>query len=83
MAEERSVPPEYFHAIYARDPDPWRLASSDYERDKYVATLAAIGEARIGSALEIGCSIGVFTRALAPRCAAVLCASFNFVGRKS
>jgi SAM-dependent methyltransferase len=72
MAEDMSVPPEYFRAMYARDPDPWRFASSDYERNKYADTLAAIGEARIDSALEIGCSIGVFTRALAPRCAALL-----------
>ena len=72
MAEDLSVPPDYFRAMYAADPDPWRFASSDYERDKYAATLAAIGDAHVASALEIGCSIGIFTRALAPRCAALL-----------
>ena len=62
----------YFQALYERDPDPWRFASSDYERDKYAATLAAIGEGPIGRAWEVGCSIGVFTAALADRCEALL-----------
>ena len=37
-----SLPADYFAAIYARDPDPWRFAESDYERAKYAATLAAL-----------------------------------------
>jgi SAM-dependent methyltransferase len=62
----------YFQAMYERDPDPWRFSSSEYERDKYAATLAAIGTGRIGRAWEVGCSIGVFTAALADRCEALL-----------
>ena len=69
---ERSIPPAYFDEMYARDPDPWRFARSDYERDKYAATLAALPRARYASALEVGCSIGVFTRQLAGRCEALL-----------
>lgn len=64
----RSLPPAYFEERYAADPDPWRFATSDYERAKYAATLDALPRAHYSSALEIGCSIGVFTRALAPRC---------------
>ena len=60
--------PGYFEALYARDPDPWRFASSDYERDKYAATLAVLPERRFTSGFEIGCSIGVLTRQLADRC---------------
>lgn len=63
-----SLPPEYFAAIYARDPDPWRFADSAYERAKYDATLAAMGRPRYARALEVGCSIGVLTRDLAARC---------------
>ncbi len=63
-----SVPNAYFEALYTRDADPWRFATSAYERDKYAATLATLGTDRSMNALEIGCSIGVFTRALAPYC---------------
>jgi cyclopropane fatty-acyl-phospholipid synthase-like methyltransferase len=67
-----SLPPDYFEAIYDRDLDPWRFATSEYERRKYDRTLAAIGDRPIGRAWEVGCSIGVFTRRLAARCGAVL-----------
>lgn len=63
-----SLPAEYFDAKYGTDPDPWRFATSDYERAKYAATLAALPRARYESALEVGCAIGVLTPALAPRC---------------
>ena len=69
---EGSIPPDYFDEMYARDPDPWRFAQSDYERDKYAATLAALPRARYAAGLEIGCSIGVLTRQLAGRCGALL-----------
>ena len=63
-----SLPSSYFEALYGRDPDPWRFASSAYERDKYVATLASLDDRRFARGLEIGCSIGVLTQMLAPRC---------------
>ena len=67
-----SLPASYFEAIYERDPDPWRFRTSAYERAKYDATLAALPRARYRRALEVGCSIGVLTRDLAPRCDALL-----------
>ena len=67
-----SLPPDYFEAIYARDPDPWRFADSAYERAKYAATLAALARPDYGRVLEVGCSIGVLTRDLAPRCGTLL-----------
>ena len=67
-----SLTPAYFAGLYAADSDPWRFATSDYERGKYAATLEALPRARYGSVLEVGCSIGVLTRALAPRCDALL-----------
>lgn len=67
-----SRPAAYFEALYAADPDPWRFATSDYEREKYAATLAALPVRRYAAALEVGCSIGVLTRLLAPRCGRLL-----------
>lgn len=66
------MPADYFAGIYASDLDPWRFASSAYERDKYAATLAALPRPRYRSAFEAACSIGVFTRALAERCDRVI-----------
>ncbi len=67
-----SIPPDYFDAMYAADPDPWRFAASPYEAGKYAATLEALPRRRYASALEIGCSIGVLTRQIAMRCDALL-----------
>ncbi len=61
------VPPEWFETLYGTEPDPWHFATSDYERQKYAATLAALSRSTYGRGLEIGCSIGIFTRQLAPR----------------
>ncbi len=63
-----TLDPAYFEALYAADPDPWKFASSDYEKRKYALTLAALPRAQYDAALEVGCSIGVLTRALAVRC---------------
>ena len=63
---------ENFEARYAANPDPWDFETSAYEHDKYERTLAALGHRRYGRAFEAGCSIGVFTAMLAPRCDALL-----------
>jgi SAM-dependent methyltransferase len=63
-----TIAPDYFESLYQADPDPWRFATSAYERKKYAATLSALPNRRFPSALEIGCSIGIFTRLLASRC---------------
>ena len=62
-----SVGAPFFDALYASSTDPWDFAGSPYEQAKYAATLAALPP-RPGSVLEVGCSIGVLTRLLAPRC---------------
>jgi SAM-dependent methyltransferase len=72
MPAEQSWRPETFDRLYAADPDPWRFATSPYEREKYAATLAALGDRRFAAGFEIGCSIGVFTGLLAPRCGTLL-----------
>ena len=60
--------PTYFDALYASDSDPWKLASSGYEREKYAITVASLPKPHYQSAFEIGCSIGVLTQKLAARC---------------
>jgi SAM-dependent methyltransferase len=62
----------YFDKLYAANPDPWDFATSPYERGKYQASLAVLGRRNFAAGFEIGCSIGVFTALLAPRCAALL-----------
>jgi trans-aconitate methyltransferase len=57
-----------FEARYRENPDPWDYTTSDYEREKYGATLAACGPGPYASAIELGSSIGVFSALLAPRC---------------
>ena len=42
MSTPSYADPGYFEQLYASDPDPWRFATSDYERDKYAATLDAL-----------------------------------------
>lgn len=68
----QSLPAEYFDHVYRANADPWNFAASPYEAAKYAATLAALPLARYGRALEIGCSIGVFTAQLADRCDTLL-----------
>jgi SAM-dependent methyltransferase len=63
--------PAEFEQRYQRDADPWGYGSSDYERAKYDATLAACGPGPFRSALELGGSIGVFSARLARRCDAL------------
>ena len=59
---------EFFEDLYARSEDPWSFAKSDYERDKYAHTRAALNGDRFERGLEVGCSIGVFTEQLAGVC---------------
>jgi len=69
---QQSLTPEYFDALYKTDSDPWKFETSDYEAEKYAATLAALPKPRYHSAFEIGGSIGVLTEMLAERCDSLL-----------
>jgi SAM-dependent methyltransferase len=64
----RTVPGAYFEAEYRRNGDPWNYAGSPYEAAKYAASIEALPQPRFRRALELGCSIGVFTRMLSSRC---------------
>ena len=60
--------PEYFEKIYAASPDPWGFTTRWYEERKYALSLAMLPRRRYAEAFEPGCSIGVLTALLAPRC---------------
>jgi SAM-dependent methyltransferase len=63
---------DYFDALYQRSADPWRVETSGYEAGKYDASLAALPRPRYACALDVGCTVGVFTRRLAACCDWVL-----------
>lgn len=63
-----SLPEAFFEQFYAGNPDPWGFETRWYEERKRAVTLACLPRKRFGSALEVGCSTGVLTAALAERC---------------
>ena len=67
-----TLDPAYFTGMYARDPDPWGFRTRWYERRKRALTLASLPRERYGAVFEPGCSLGLLSAALAPRCAALL-----------
>lgn len=67
-----TLQPSYFDHLYTASVDPWEFETSEYEANKYAATLAALPKSRYHSAFEIGCSIGVLTSRLAERCDSLL-----------
>lgn len=71
-SQPNSLPPSYFDKLYSESRDPWKFETSEYEANKYAATIAALPKTRYGSAFEIGGSIGVLTQKLAQRCDALL-----------
>ncbi len=66
-----------FERLYHDSPDPWGYLTSDYERKKYAATLAALPKPSHGLCLEVGCSIGVLTGLLAARCEHLVAIDFS------
>ena len=72
QSQRPSLPPSYFDNLYNNHPDPWNFETSEYEANKYSATLAALPKARYRAAFELGCSIGVLTARLAELCDSLL-----------
>jgi 2-polyprenyl-3-methyl-5-hydroxy-6-metoxy-1,4-benzoquinol methylase len=70
MTDSRTA--AHFKRLYESNPDPWDFTTSAYEQAKYRHTLRALGRRRYTAGLEIGCSIGILTRMLAPRCDTLL-----------
>ncbi len=76
-SSQAQIDDAYFEARYRADSDPWRYETSDYERDKYQATLEACGPGPFRSAVELGGSIGVFSSLLASRCSNLVTLDFS------
>ena len=72
IKQPESLMPQYFDALYAVKPDYWEFETREYEHNKYADTLRSLPRSHYKSVFEIGCSIGVLTAALAPRCDALL-----------
>jgi SAM-dependent methyltransferase len=70
------APVEHFERLARESADPWDYATSAYEQRKYRVTLDYLPE-RTGRTLELGCSVGVFTAMLAPRCDALVAVDFS------
>lgn len=72
MSTDQSLTAGYFDGIFAQDDDPWSLASSAYEAEKFARTVGILADRRYAGALEIGCAHGVLTQRLAPLCVDLL-----------
>jgi SAM-dependent methyltransferase len=72
MIGRTSLDARYFDDIFAEDDDPWDLATSAYEAEKFARTHAAIADRRYQAALEIGCAHGVLTEKILPCCDSLL-----------
>jgi SAM-dependent methyltransferase len=60
--------PGYFDEMYAAAPDPWSMRTRWYEQRKYALSVAMLPRQRYSDGFEPGCSVGVLTSLLAPRC---------------
>jgi SAM-dependent methyltransferase len=76
QARRTRVPAARFERLYEESRDPWDYVGSEYEREKYADTLAAMPAGDLSRVLEVGCSIGVFTELLAPRCKELVAIDF-------
>tara|TARA_R110002020_G_scaffold396182_2_gene606173 strand:- start:315 stop:1661 length:1347 start_codon:yes stop_codon:yes gene_type:complete len=66
--ESSTLQRDYFDQLYSNNEDPWKFASSDYEKSKYEKSISVLNKEKFESGFEIGCSIGVFTKMLAKKC---------------
>ncbi|TQI71416.1 LmbE family N-acetylglucosaminyl deacetylase [Gramella sp. Hel_I_59] len=73
----------YFANLYADNEDPWDFETSSYEQEKYRKTIASVLGKSFENALEIGCSNGVFTKLLAPKCKNLLAVDLSQESLKS
>lgn len=69
---EATVSLDYFDGLYLAKDDPWDLATKWHDQRKYAVTVASLPREHYRRAYEPGCSVGLLTRLLAPRCDEVL-----------
>jgi SAM-dependent methyltransferase len=63
-----TLDPGYFENVYASTADPYGLADRWYEARKYALSVALLPRQHYKTVFEPGCSVGVLTAQLAPRC---------------
>jgi SAM-dependent methyltransferase len=63
-----TVSEDHFLGMYDAKDDPWDLATKWHDRRKYAVTMASLPRERYRSGYEPGCSVGLLTALLAPRC---------------
>jgi SAM-dependent methyltransferase len=78
LTAQRWMSRAYFEARYLI-PDPWRLTTSAYERERIAMSMAVLGDRRYASALEVGCGEGASTACLLDRCDRILAVDFSRV----
>jgi SAM-dependent methyltransferase len=72
IAQPNTLMPDYFDDVYAANADPWGFETKPYEQAKYADTLRSLPRGHYDRVFEIGCSLGVLTAMLAPRCGSLL-----------
>ena len=72
VAQPNTLKPDYFDEVYAANADPWGFETKPYELEKYADTLRSLPRGHYENVFEIGCSLGVLTAMLAPRCERLL-----------
>lgn len=72
LKKENTLSADYFQSLYQNNTDPWNFEKSEYESEKYRATINYLPESQYLNGLEIGCSIGVLTNMLRKKCKALL-----------
>jgi len=63
-----TVSDEHFLGLYLAKDDPWDLATKWHDQRKYAVTMASLPRERYRRGYEPGCSVGLLTAMLAPRC---------------
>ncbi len=82
LPSKKSLTTDFFETLYEANPDPWQFETSEYEAQKYVATLNALPHALYRSGFEIGGSIGVLTEKLAQHCQSLLSVDVSKVAQE-
>lgn len=72
MKPDNTLPEDYFNDVYQENIDPWDFEKSEYEFNKYTATVNALPQQVYNNGFEIGCSIGVLSKMLAEKCKRLL-----------
>jgi SAM-dependent methyltransferase len=63
-----TVSDEHFLGMYLAKDDPWDLATKWHDQRKYAVTMASLPREHYRRGYEPGCSVGLLTAMLAPRC---------------